>query len=481
VGEGIEMTEHTLREGDLLSRHVNRRQLIVGLVTSIAASGLTLAACSQPAAPTPTAAKPAATTASGSAPAAAATPATKAPGVPAGTKITMTVRAVFVPAANDLLTAQAKKWAEVNKAEATVEVVSLNDLQAKGATAAETGAGPDIMQLWVNAPHQFSEKLIDLTSVAETLGSKYGGWYDVAKEGVVVNGQWKAIPQFFSAHAMNYREDFFKAAGIDKNPETWDQFLEVGKKLKAAKQPPIGLALGHAVGDGNNFLYSLLWSFGGAETDKDGKTVTINSSETLKAVEFVKALYSEAMTPDVTSWDDSSNNRAFTAGQVSATNNAASIYAVVQKDAPDVYANMNHFAYPAGPAGKAQYAEMHSLGVMSYSKNQEAAKDLIAYLMDEAQYAPWLAMGATAAMPLLKSFESKSDAPWNKDPKLASFKGLGAIGRLPGWRGPSSARAAEAFAKFIIIDMFAQAATGKMAPADAVKWAENELKQIYGI
>lgn len=449
---------------DLLTPRMSRRKFIVGLV-GLTGAGVALAACAQ---------QPAAT------PAPAATGAAKAPAVPAGTKLTMTVRAVFVPAANDLMGEQIKKWAAQNKAEATLEVVSLNDLQAKGATAAETGAGPDIIQLWVNAPHQFAEKLVDVTTLAEELGKKYGGWYDVAKEGVVVGGQWKAIPEFFSAHAMNYREDFFKAAGIDKTPETWEQLLEVGKKLKAAKQPPLGFALGHAVGDGNNFLYSLLWSYGGAEVAADGKTVTINSPETLKAVEFVKTLYTEAMTPDVTSWDDSSNNRAFTAGQISVTNNAASIYAGVQKDAPDVYKNMNHFAYPAGPAGRAQYAEMHSLGIMKYSKNQEAAKDLIAFLMDEAQYAPWLAIGATAAMPLLKAFEANPEAPWNKDPKLATFKGLGAIGRLPGWRGPSSAKAAEAFAKFIIIDMFAQAATGKMSPADAVKWAENELKQIYG-
>ncbi|MHB9089880.1 MAG: extracellular solute-binding protein, partial [Chloroflexota bacterium] len=253
-----------------------------------------------------------------------------------------------------------------------------------------------------------------------------------------------------------------------------------GKKLKDAKQPPIGFSLGHAVGDGNNFLYSLLWAFGGAETSQDGKTVTINSPETLKSVQYVKQLFTDAMPSDVTSWDDSGNNRAFLAGQVSATNNAASIYASAKTDAPDVYKNMNHFAYPAGPAGRAQYVEMHSLGVMKYSKAQDAAKDLISYLMAEPQYSPWLAMGATAMMPLLKAFEDKPDAPWNKDPKLAVFKGLGSIGRLPGYKGPSSAKASEAFAKFIIIDMYAQAATGKLSPEDAVKWAEGQLKQIYG-
>lgn len=390
----------------------------------------------------------------------------------------VTVRAVFVPASNDLLGAQVKKWGEKNGVDATLEVVSLNDLQSKGATAAETGAGPDIIQLWVNAPLQFAEKLVDLDDIASDLDKK-GKWYQVAGDAVKSNGHWKAIPQFFSAHAVNYREDFFRAAGITKTPETWEELLDAGKKLKAAKQPPIGMALGHAVGDGNNFLYSLMWAYGGAEVAEDGKTVIFNSPEVLKAVEFVKQYHADAMTPDVLSWDDSSNNRAFLAGQISATNNAANIYESARTDAPDVYKNMNHFIYPAGPAGRAQYVEMHSLGIMKYSKNQEAAKDLLRYLMDDAQYGPWLASAATAAMPLLQAYEDKPDMPWNKDPKLSTFKQVGRYGRMPGWKGPSSAQAAEAFAKFIIIDTFAKAATGSSA-ADAVKWGESQLKAIYG-
>lgn len=475
------MSGETPREELRLNRRLNRRQLITGLAATAAVAGL--AACAQPAPPAATpapTAKPAATTAPAPAGTTAPAPAaTKAPGYAAGTKLTMTIRALFVDASNKMLDQQIKDWGKQNNVDATLEVVSLNDLLAKGATAAETGAGPDIVQLWVNTAHQFAEKLVDLDDVAGELDKKFG-WYPVANDAAVVGGKWKAIPQFFSAHAINYREDFFKAAGISEVPKTWEDLLTAGKKLKEAKQPPVGFALGHAVGDGNNFLYSVLWAYGGAETSEDGKTVVLNSAETLKSVEYVTQLYNDAMTPDVTSWDDSSNNRSFIAGQVSATNNAASIYASAKTDAPDVFKNMNHFAYPAGPAGRAQYVEMHSLGIMKYSKAQDAAKDLIRYLMDDAQYTPWLASGLTAAMPLLKSFEDKPDEPWNKDPKLATFKGLGAVGRLPGYKGPSSSKASEVFAKFIIIDMYAQAATGKLSATDAVKWAEGQLKQIYG-
>ena len=44
--------------------------------------------------------------------------------------------------------------------------------------------------------------------------------------------------------------------------------------------------------------------------------------------------------------------------------------------------------------------------------------------------------------------------------------------------GPATAKATEAFTKYIIVDMYAKAVQG-MKAEDAVKWAEGELKKIY--
>ena len=47
-----------------------------------------------------------------------------------------------------------------------------------------------------------------------------------------------------------------------------------------------------------------------------------------------------------------------------------------------------------------------------------------------------------------------------------------------GYAGPSTAKATEAYSKYIITDMYAKAVQG-MPPAQAVAWAEAELKKIY--
>ena len=68
---------------------------------------------------------------------------------------------------------------------------------------------------------------------------------------------------------------------------------------------------------------------------------------------------------------------------------------------------------------------------------------------------------------------------WNVDPVLAPFKKIPVTGRLAGYAGPPSQKAAEVRTKYIIVDMYAKAIQG-MAPEEAVKWAHDELVKIYG-
>src|SRR6185295_5900856 len=57
----------------------------------------------------------------------------------------------------------------------------------------------------------------------------------------------------------------------------------------------------------------------------------LNSKESVEAVKFVTALYKEAMTPEVLSWDDSSNNRYLASGVGSLIINPISAYRTYQK------------------------------------------------------------------------------------------------------------------------------------------------------
>ena len=53
-------------------------------------------------------------------------------------------------------------------------------------------------------------------------------------------------------------------------------------------------------------------------------------------------------------------------------------------------------------------------------------------------------------------------------------------GRHVGWKGSADANAARVVQNYVLIDMLANVATGKMVPEESLKWAEGQLKSIYG-
>jgi multiple sugar transport system substrate-binding protein len=62
---------------------------------------------------------------------------------------------------------------------------------------------------------------------------------------------------------------------------------------------------------------------------------------------------------------------------------------------------------------------------------------------------------------------------------MLPFKTASRRGRHMGFAGAPDKKAAEAWNKYIIVDMYAQAASGKMKPEESVKWAAGELRKIY--
>jgi hypothetical protein len=53
-------------------------------------------------------------------------------------------------------------------------------------------------------------------------------------------------------------------------------------------------------------------------------------------------------------------------------------------------------------------------------------------------------------------------------------------GRHLGSKGPADAGAARVVQDYVLIDMLANVAGGKMSADQSLKWAENRLRTIYG-
>ena len=64
--------------------------------------------------------------------------------------------------------------------------------------------------------------------------------------------------------------------------------------------------------------------------------VAINSKGTIEALKYVRALYRETMTPEVFTWDPSSNNRMILAGRASFVCNAISVTRTAERECSDI-------------------------------------------------------------------------------------------------------------------------------------------------
>src|SRR2546421_12463809 len=93
-------------------------------------------------------------------------------------------------------------------------------------------------------------------------------------------------------------------------------------RLSKATGNPIAQTVGHAYGDSLTMWLPVLWAHGGKETDSGGK-VTINSPETLKAIDWaVRAKAAgEGFHPE---WLDPRNHQAAHPHNLNATPNRAS-------------------------------------------------------------------------------------------------------------------------------------------------------------
>jgi len=391
----------------------------------------------------------------------------------------------FIPEGDAELKRQIAEYNKQMKAEVTLETINANDLQARLTAAIQAETGPDIIMMLHNWPHLYQSALADVSALCEWKAKDQGGYYSQSEAAARAGKRWLALPYGIVGLLIAYRKSWFDEVGATKLPKTFDEYRKVGALLKK-KGHPIGQTLGHTFGDAPAWTYPLLWAFGGAETDRTGKRVVLNSKETLESVKWMVAFWKEACDEGGLAWDDTNNNRAFHAGEISATLNGASIYIVARRKADAIkdekgqpmWKDTLHFPIPDGPKGPTPaYHVAFSHAVMKYSKNQKAVKEFLKWLHSKEQFGKWFEIEAGYSVGATTFWEKHP--MWEKtDEALKPFKTAARASRMFGYAGPSSAKATEVYSKYIITDMYAKAVQG-MAPAEAVKWAESELKKIY--
>jgi multiple sugar transport system substrate-binding protein len=385
----------------------------------------------------------------------------------------------FVKGDEDAWLANTKKFSEAAGVQVRVDKESWEDIRPKAAVAANVGSGPDLMFVWFDDPHQYPDKLLDVSDLGEYLGNKYGGWYDGPKSYATREGKFIGLPLATIGNAIVYRESWVKEAGYSEFPKTTDEFLKLCQALQKTGHP-VGFTHGHGVGDGNNYAHWLLWSHGGKMVDEKG-TVTINSPETLKAIEYAMELY-KTFIPGTEGWLDVNNNRAFLAGELSVIANGISAYYSAKNDPKlaEIAKDIRTTNMPVGPVGKSvELFQVTSAVIFKYTKYPNAAKAYLQFMFEEPQMNEWIGKSSGYCCQTLKAFAS--NPVWTADPANAPYARASETLRNNGYAGPLGYASASVMADYVLVDMFAEAVTGQQTPQAAMERAEKRAKRYYRV
>jgi len=368
-----------------------------------------------------------------------------------------------------------KEWGDKNGVKVRVDHIPHLELPARMAAEFAAGAGHDIIMNGSSIlTRLYYKSLADISDIYDAIGKKYGGWIPTAGPLVQVEGRTYGMPMFYILLPMTWRKDLFEANNL-KAPDSWELARVAARTLKP-KGHPTGIQFSQCA-DANLNWRSLLFSFGGAESDPSGENILIDSKETREALQFAKALFDEGMTAEVFSWDDASDNRYLASGVACWIHDAISAYRTTEDTNPDVFKNTYLAMEPAGPGGKrVSVSAANVYMIWKFSKNQQAAKEFLTHFMDNDPEGMKQSRGYN--MPYLLGNAKKPMPVIGADPKLQILQDFPKIVAFYGYPGPFTTPIQEVVNLFVVPDMFTRVARGQ-AVEEVMKWGVGEYRRIF--
>jgi multiple sugar transport system substrate-binding protein len=374
-----------------------------------------------------------------------------------------------------------KKWSDVNDTEVIIDNVGMTSLNSRANAEIKAGKGHDLF-MFLRPPPMYEDFVIDHREIYEECQRRHGRPSDIALKSTY-NPKTRKYYGFSDSYVpdpVNYRKDLWDDVGVF--PESWDNILEGGTKIYKKHGIPLGLGLAPEL-DSNMGLRSIMHSFGSSVQDEEGRII-LHSPRTIEAVKFVKALYENAMTEEVLTWDPSSNNRMMLSGQGSLALNAISITRTGETQKIPVAKDIWLAEAAQGPARRIGLIHlMHVYVIWKFAKNIDGAKqflvDYLSYFRDAFLASKFYNIPCfPQTVPDLKSLVNLDSVATPND-KYAMLADVPKWTTAVGYPGYSNAVIDETFSNWVISSMFAEAARGRMTPEDAVKTAHSKTLDIY--
>ncbi len=185
-----------------------------------------------------------------------------------------------------------------------------NNTRYQMLNAITNGTSVDIVsldQIWLG---EFAQKglVTDLTNYTKNWGQR-SDWYEANWDGGIYNGKVYGLWVWTDVRGIWYWKDLLNEAGVDPNSlKTWDGYIAAAKKLNTVLRPQ-GIEGVHLTGASHSpdIWYPYLWMLGGDIVQlREGHPTkgaywfpTYNSTEGIKALEFIKDQIDAGIKPQI--------------------------------------------------------------------------------------------------------------------------------------------------------------------------------------
>jgi multiple sugar transport system substrate-binding protein len=290
-------------------------------------------------------------------------------------------------------------------------------------------------------------------------------------------GKAYGIPQSVSPWPLIARMDLLAAAKVDP-PQTWDEFIEVCKKLqKPPRLTGYGMCLGPQTDTDNNVI-NMIWGYGGKLMEADDKTVALNSPGTVQAVQLIADMFNKhkIIPKGSISWDNQGNNKAYQSRQVIFALNPSSIYAHLAESDKELYDVTGMLPIPAGPAGAIEEVGTGEWMIFKHAPYPEVAKGLVQYYMDPENLRVVMEEGGGRWGPPYKGMYNT--AFWQR-PTFQHWRVMLERGRQFASPGSQGAASGEVLATSVLARMIQRVLVESWEAEKAVEEAHKKVVEIY--
>lgn len=217
-------------------------------------------------------------------------------------------------------------------------------------TMLAAGEVPDIFTFKLNpttAVYYDSDLLMDFTDELDVDGWR-ADFNASSLTTSTVGGQTKTLPYEIAVTPIWYNEGLFNEAGIDRFPQTFDEFWDAAERLKAIDVAPTSQMTG-----GTNAWTSMLWycHLVGSFAGPDAWDLPWTDPAFVQAAEIMQRLYSDGnTTSDAIGADAGVSSGHYMAERTAIFINGPWFIGRIRSDAPEVYANTR--LAPAPRAGE---------------------------------------------------------------------------------------------------------------------------------